>query len=243
MVELKPTVIRYFSFVILLLSVIVPVANGVLDVQKVQQNEFYREWATPGGHIESMSGERLGELFEHPSGATCHVYYGCEYSFSEPTNVYVELYDVTNDRRLQWYEKVYSGNGEDFHERVQIVLPMERTRTMYRVKVVWAGGETFGDMFVTSDGIQRGFGGIQVTVTDIVVIGGILLILARGGPALVSRIVNRGGEQPLSYQESQHFQEPQSTEEQQYQCNTCGGQLTWIEEYQRWYCHSCKNYA
>ncbi len=26
-------------------------------------------------------------------------------------------------------------------------------------------------------------------------------------------------------------------------CEKCGGELTWIEEYQRWYCYSCKEYA
>ncbi|MEM2424864.1 MAG: PRC-barrel domain-containing protein [Candidatus Bathyarchaeia archaeon] len=41
-------------------------------------------------------------------------------------------------------------------------------------------------------------------------------------------------------------QAPAAQQPQQAQaniCPTCGGPLTWIPQYQRWYCYKCKKYA
>ncbi|MCW4025740.1 MAG: PRC-barrel domain-containing protein [Candidatus Bathyarchaeota archaeon] len=35
----------------------------------------------------------------------------------------------------------------------------------------------------------------------------------------------------------------QATSSGQPTCKTCGGALTYIPQYQRWYCYSCKKYA
>lgn len=35
----------------------------------------------------------------------------------------------------------------------------------------------------------------------------------------------------------------ETVEEATPRCAKCGGELSWIEEYQRWYCYSCKEYA
>jgi len=36
---------------------------------------------------------------------------------------------------------------------------------------------------------------------------------------------------------------PEAPETPQSQCPDCGGQLTWIEQYQRWYCYKCSKYV
>ncbi|MEM2095833.1 MAG: PRC-barrel domain-containing protein [Candidatus Caldarchaeum sp.] len=36
---------------------------------------------------------------------------------------------------------------------------------------------------------------------------------------------------------------PGKGRKEKYPCPTCGKDLTWIEQYQRWYCYSCGKYA
>jgi len=38
-------------------------------------------------------------------------------------------------------------------------------------------------------------------------------------------------------------EQPQQPQPTQQICSTCGGPLTYIPQYQRWYCYKCKKYA
>lgn len=38
-------------------------------------------------------------------------------------------------------------------------------------------------------------------------------------------------------------QQPQQQQAQAQICPTCKGPLTWIPQYQRWYCYKCRKYA
>lgn len=38
------------------------------------------------------------------------------------------------------------------------------------------------------------------------------------------------------------YTQPQKGRKEKYACPTCGKELTWIEQYQRWYCYNCGKY-
>lgn len=48
---------------------------------------------------------------------------------------------------------------------------------------------------------------------------------------------------PTSAQVQVAVEQPQPEEKPQQICPTCKGPLTYIEEYDRWYCYKCKKYA
>jgi sporulation protein YlmC with PRC-barrel domain len=43
--------------------------------------------------------------------------------------------------------------------------------------------------------------------------------------------------------QQQPVQQQPAQQQSQPTCKTCGGPLTYIPQYQRWYCYSCKKYA
>ncbi len=61
-------------------------------------------------------------------------------------------------------------------------------------------------------------------------IGALLLMVA----GIVALIRKRGPAEVVP---------PPPPSQQAYYCTTCGKQLTFIEQYKRWYCNNCKTYA
>ena len=63
----------------------------------------------------------------------------------------------------------------------------------------------------------------------------ILLALATGGIILLRR------RKKTPQNTHTPTQDQQQTQQQRY-CSECGGEATWIPQYQRWYCYNCKKY-
>ena len=79
----------------------------------------------------------------------------------------------------------------------------------------------------------------------LIFIGGLIVIVT----GLVANRLSRP-ESPIVYgyggyvapQPSPSYQQPQVPAQSGYFCPSCGGPLTFVTEYNRWYCYNCKKY-
>jgi len=55
--------------------------------------------------------------------------------------------------------------------------------------------------------------------------------------------IGRPEERELELKEKEEKPAPPLEVEEERKCLTCGGKLVYVEQYDRWYCHSCKKYA
>ena len=60
---------------------------------------------------------------------------------------------------------------------------------------------------------------------------------------LKPQIVQQSTYQPLQQQPAQTVAQPVQQQSTQPLCPTCGRPLTWIPQYQRWYCYNDKKYV
>jgi hypothetical protein len=84
------------------------------------------------------------------------------------------------------------------------------------------------------------------TGSALILVGGIIVIAT----GLVANRLSRPAS-PIGYgyagyiapQPGPSYQQPQVPVQPSYSCPSCGGPLTFVPEYNRWYCYNCKKYA
>jgi sporulation protein YlmC with PRC-barrel domain len=94
--------------------------------------------------------------------------------------------------------------------------------------------------------------GMQVIDAEGCIVGTVKDVAFMVGKAGISLYVEskKGEGQNVTWEQVQAVGDfiilkPEKTQEPQQAsvCPTCGGQLTYVPQYQRWYCHKCKKYA
>jgi len=155
-----------------------------------------------------------------------------ELKLEVPAGADFDLFVYTQDETQGW-SNVSDTLGED--EELNVTAP--KTGAYKFVVAAWSGSGQFTLNWETPGA------GLSIPIYALI---GIPIVV---GVVIVFVLLLRGKTRPppapvyAPPPVSAPMSAPEVPETPQSQCPDCGGTLTWIEQYQRWYCYKCSKYV
>jgi len=159
-----------------------------------------------------------------------------ELKLEVPAGADFDLFVYTQDETQGW-SSVSNTLGED--EELNVTAP--KTGVYKFVVAAWSGSGQFTLNWETLGA------GLSIPINVLIVILIVVVVVVITVIVLLLRRKTRVPPPPAPVYAPTPAPTPVSTPEApempQSQCPDCGGPLTWIEQYQRWYCYKCGKYV